>query len=249
VYSLVVRNSGSEGLVADINCEPFSKFLLKHIKKDINNCQQLLGLVCMELAHHRQALNAILRGISNELLTDDEVQLMINFKNFIIKYTGQNGESWSFSQSLNRGFRAAKWMSKHFVLSIAIEVKQIDSLLAQKFGFQQQLIDVAENLYLNTLGRCSLGARSLFSSQLLKYHIGRETELKRERGRHDRAIADRSVARARGEDSDPSYRLDSSESSNSRFSTDEVVENNENVRIPEMISLLDDDDDEEVGIN
>ena len=59
VYSLVVRNSGSDGLVADINCEPFSKFLLKHIKKDINNCQQLLGPVCMELAHHRQALNAI----------------------------------------------------------------------------------------------------------------------------------------------------------------------------------------------
>ena len=90
-------------------------------------------------------------------------------------------------------------MSKHFVLSIAIEVKQIDCLLAQKFGFQQQLIDVAENLYLNTLGRCSLRAGSLFLSQLQKYHIGRETELKRERGRHDRAVADRAVARARGE--------------------------------------------------
>ena len=82
-----------------------------------------------------------------------------------------------------------------------------------------------------------------------KYHDIRQRELEREQGRHDRAIADRSVARARGEDSDPSYRLDSSESSNSRFSTDEVVGNNENVRIPEMISLLDDDDDEEVGIN
>ena len=135
VYTLVVSNSGSDGLVANINCERFSEFLMKHIKIDITNCQQMLGLVCMELARHRHALHALLRGISTELLTDDEVQLMINFKNFIIKYTGETGDSWSFNQALNRGFRAAKWMSKHFVLSIAIEVKQIDSLLAQKFGF------------------------------------------------------------------------------------------------------------------
>ena len=52
-----------------------------------------------------------------------------------------------------------------------------------------------------------------------------------------------------GEDSDGSLYVNSSGSSNSRFSTDAVVENNGNNRPPEMISLLDDDDDEEVGIN
>ena len=118
-YPLVVRNSGSDGLVANINCEPFSKFLLNYITQDINSCQQLLGQVYIELADHRQALNDILSGISQELLNNDEVELMIKFKNFIIKYTGVTGKRWAFNQSLNRGFRAAQWMSQHGVLSLA----------------------------------------------------------------------------------------------------------------------------------
>ena len=140
-------------------------------------------------------------------------------------------------------------MSQHGVLSVAIQVKKIDTLLDQKFGFQQQLIDVAENLYFNTLGWCSIRAGPLFLSQLKKYHIGRERELKCDRGKHDRAVARARGEDSGGEDSDSSLYVNSSESSNSRFSTDAVVENNGNNRPPEMISLLDDDDDEEVGIN
>ena len=103
----VVRNSCPDALVVNINCDVFSKFISILITKDINNCEQLLGQVCIELADYRQALNAILSGISQELLNDDEVELMIKFKNFIMKYTGVDGECWAFNPALNRGFRAA----------------------------------------------------------------------------------------------------------------------------------------------
>ena len=165
-------------------------------------------------------------------------------------------------------------MSQHGVLSVAIQVKKIDTLSDQKFGFQQQLIDVAENLYLNTLGRCDIHAGRLFLGQLKTYHIARDRNLQRDRVKHDRAVAcaRRAAARARaagcvmtdardvsegedsggkdsgGEDNDGSLYVNLSGSSNSRFSTDAVVDNNGNNRPPEMISLLDDDDDEEVGI-
>ena len=129
-------------------------------------------------------------------------------------------------------------MSQHGVLSVAIQVKNIDSLLAQKFGFQQQLIDVAENLYFNTTGQCDIHAGGLFLDDLKNYHIARDKKLQRARA----AALDAS----KGEDSGGLSYVNLLGSLNSCFSTDA---NNGNNPPPEMITLLDDGNDKEVGIN
>ena len=135
-------------------------------------------------------------------------------------------------------------MSKHGVLSVANQVKKINSLSGQQFGFQQQMIDVAENLYLITTDRCDIHAGGLFLDDLKKYHIARDQKLQRDRAAAC-VRADTQDA-SEGEDSGGSSYVNLSGSSNSRFSTDA---NNGNNPPPEMISLLDDDDDKEVGIN
>ena len=43
-------------------------------------------------------------------------------------------------------------MGKHQELSVSNQVEKIDALAAQKFGFKQQIIDIAEKLFFITQG-------------------------------------------------------------------------------------------------
>ena len=88
----ILCNTGSDGPVVNINSDVFGKFILTGIMEDIKSSQQLLEGVCIELADHRQRLNDILSTLSMEVLNEGEVRLMVNFKNFIMLYTGYRGE-------------------------------------------------------------------------------------------------------------------------------------------------------------
>ena len=94
----VVCNSGPDGSDVNINCKVFGQCILNAIIKDINQCQQLLGKDCIELANFRKMLS----GSSQQSLTKNEVNLFIKFKNFIKKYIGVTGESWAFNPAPKR---------------------------------------------------------------------------------------------------------------------------------------------------
>jgi hypothetical protein len=160
----------------NINCKVFGQCILNAIIKDINQCQQLLGQDCIELANFRKELHDMLRGSSQQSLTNNEVNLIIKFKKFIKKYIGVTGESWAFNPALKRVYQAARWMGKHQEFSVSTQVKKTDALAGQTFGFKQQIIDIVEKLFSVTQGRCGVipDAGPLFLDYLEKCHISRE---------------------------------------------------------------------------
>jgi hypothetical protein len=174
----VVCKSGPGGSDVNINCKVFGQCILNAIIEDINQCQQLLGQDCIELANFRKELHDMLSDSSQQSLTKNEVNLVIKFKNFIKKYIGVTGESWAFNPALKRVYRASRWMGKHQELSVSNQVKKIDALAAQKFGFKQQIIDIAKKLFFITQGRCGdiPDAGPLFLDYLEKCHISREND-------------------------------------------------------------------------
>ena len=108
----------------------------------------------------------------------------------------------------------------------------------QVFGFQEQIADLAENLYISTRRRCDTpNAGRLFVKKLKEYHTLRE---------YDRQHPSEALARGSHARHDSSLSSNSSGSDdNSRFSDHRDTDMN-----PEReIINLESDDDEQVGDN
>ena len=153
-------------------------------------------------------------------------------------YTGTRGSSWTFHQLMKRGSRASQWLHVNGIFKIDTQVDDIHCLERQVLGFQEQIADLAENLYISTRHRCDIPhAGRLFVKKLKEYHTLREYD----RQRRSEALARGSHARH-----DSSLSSNSSGSDdNSRFSAHRDTDMN-----PEReIINLESDDDEQVGDN
>ena len=185
----------------NINSDVFCKLMVTGIMSDIKRCQKVLGDVCIELADHRQSLNVILSSGSMEVLNEKEIILMKKFNNFIMMYTGDRGSTWTFHQSTKRGFRASQWLHVNGILNIDTQVDDIHCLERQVLGFQEQIADLAENLYIRTQRRCDIPhAGHLFVKKLKEYHTLREYDRQRRseplacgsHARHDSSLSSNS---------------------------------------------------------
>jgi len=68
-------------------------------------------------------------------------------------------------------------MSVNGVLKVETQIHKIDALEHHCFGFQEQMVDLAENVYLITHDICDILCAGLsYVDKLKEYHISRDKE-------------------------------------------------------------------------